>query len=270
MASWKGSGQSNQQIWVEYAMTHSLSNSWTLNHPLRYSTLLGELPWKAVTYLPSFSWSATERLDFVGGLTFAHVWQTAKVNTLEIRPMLGTRLALTPNSRIRSSILLRLEQRNIRNLVTMNWNSSYRMRLKIEGVVPINGRTMSKDKLWYAIMDAEWFVADVHLRERFSNLFRVNSALGYRINYNFRVECFYAYQQSKNQLGDVTFNHDNVFRFRLRHFMNNHRPEVLSGEMLRHEDVWNKINKIGKIDCQESNNERDDEKWREGSSGFYN
>jgi Protein of unknown function (DUF2490) len=217
-------GQSNEQIWVDYTLTHSLANTWKMDHPFRYSSLLGDPHWGALTYLPSVSWSINQYLDLVGGVTVSRVWQTSKINTFEFRPMLGCRIHVTPNSRILTGVLLRFEQRNIKNLSTMRWSSSYRMRLKVDAMMPLNNRTMAKDKLWYGMVDVEWFVSDVDLRERFSNLFRLNSGLGYRINYNFRVECYYAYQQSRNQLGEETFDHDNIFRVRLRHFINNRKP----------------------------------------------
>lgn len=88
----------------------------------------------------------------------------------------------------------------------------------------------NKDKLWYGIADAEWFIVmDEDVDERFANRFRFRSGIGYRINYNIRLEVLYTYQESRNQYENATYTQDNIYRFRLRHFINKSNPSKALG-----------------------------------------
>jgi hypothetical protein len=128
-------------------------------------------------------------------------------------------------------VLVRFEQRNIKSKETDEWTSAYRSRFRFESQIPFNNPTMfNKDKLWYGIVDAEWFIViDEDVKERFANRFRFRSGIGYRINYNFRLEFVYTYQESRNQYDDNTYSRDNLYRVRFRHFINKSKPSKVLG-----------------------------------------
>ncbi len=223
--------QSNQQIWLEYMLTHPFANTWELEHDIRYATTLSSPQWRAFRYYPSLSWSFSENLDFLGGLAFIYAIQPDSDNTFEIREMLGFRVHITPNKRILTRLLVRGENRNLHDTETKDWSSSNRLRLRGEAIIPFNNPTMfNKDKLVYGIVDAEWFFTfDKDLNERFANRFRLRTGVGYRFNYNVRVEFIYSYQESRNQQDDANPTHDNIYRFRFRHFINKSKPSKTLG-----------------------------------------
>ena len=88
----------------------------------------------------------------------------------------------------------------------------------------------SGDKLWYAIVDGESFIVlDQDVKERFANRFRLRTGIGYRVNYSFRLEFVYTLQQSKNTIGDDFNTSDNIFRFRIKQYLNRSKPSDVIG-----------------------------------------
>jgi len=221
----------SEQLWFEYMMTHPFANTWELEHDVRYATVLAAPRWRSLRYYPSLSWSYSQHLDILGAAGINYTVQSKDDNTLEIREMLGFRIHITPNKRVLTRILVRGENRNLQNTETKDWSSSNRLRLRGEALIPINNPTMfNKDKLMYGIIDTEWFFAlDQDLNERFANRFRLRTGVGYRFNYNLRVEFIYSYQESRNQLDDSNPIQDNIFRFRFRHFINKSNPSKTLG-----------------------------------------
>ncbi len=223
--------QTNSQVWMEYMLAHPFANVWELEHAVTYSTIVDTPKWRSLDYAPTLTWSFTPNIDAMGALTISYVAQTENVNSFEIRPMLGTRIHFTPNMRILTRLLIRFENRNFQNLETKDWSSSNRMRFRVESLIPLNNSTMyNKDNLFYGIADAEWFVTmDQDLQERFSNRFRIRIGIGYRLNYTWRFEFLYTYQESKDQIESSTYSRDNLFRFRIRHFINKSHPSKTLG-----------------------------------------
>ena len=231
VASLGSYGQTNQQVWVEYMLAHPFANVWELEHAVTYSTLVGTPKWRSLDYAPTLTWSLTQHIDVMGAFTLSSVVQTEDVNTLEIRPMLGSRIHFTPNMRMLTRLLVRFENRNFQNLETKDWTSSNRMRFRVESLIQLNNPTMyNKDKLMYGIADAEWFITmDQDLQERFANRFRMRVGIGYRLTYTWRFEFLYSYQESKDQIETPTYTRDNLFRFRIRHFINKSKPSKTLG-----------------------------------------
>lgn len=212
-------------------MTHPFSNVWELEHDVRYSTTVSSTPLRSFRYYPTLSYSLTQNIDLLGGATFVYNFQEQADNTFEIREMLGFRVHITPNRRVLTRLLVRGENRNLLNTETKDWSSSNRFRVRGEALFPFNSSTMfNKDKLLYGLLDAEWFIGlDQDLNERFANRFRMRAGVGYRFNYNFRVELLYSYQESRNQQDDANPTQDNIYRFRVRHFINKSKPSKTLG-----------------------------------------
>jgi hypothetical protein len=88
----------------------------------------------------------------------------------------------------------------------------------------------SGDKLWYSILDAEAFVVmDKDAEERFANRLRIRTGVGYRINYGLRLEFVYTLQRSRNALEDDFQTTDNIFRFRIKQYLNKAKPSTVTG-----------------------------------------
>jgi hypothetical protein len=111
------------------------------------------------------------------------------------------------------------------------WDQGTRTRLRAETFIPLNKPTMfAGDKLWYTLLDAEAFlVMDQDVEERFANRIRIRTGIGYRINYGLRLEFVYTLQKSRNTLEGNFDTTDNIFRFRIKQFLNKTSPSKAAG-----------------------------------------
>ena len=224
------SQSSGEQFWVEYMLNYSFANSFNLENAFTYSMVLQQPRWRAFDYAPTLEYSLDAHLDFSLGVTLSYTNQTEDYNTFEVRPVLGSRIHITPNRRVLTRLYLRLEQRNIKNLDTDEWQETWRPRARVEGIIPINKKSYYEDKLWYGSIDAEWFFAhDDDVNERFANRFRMRIGIGYRLDYGSRFELVYMHQESKNDIEDTFYTNDSIFRFRYKHFLRKHKPSKMSG-----------------------------------------
>ncbi len=220
----------NEQLWFEYMINYPFANSFNIENAFVYSTLLNTPRWRSFDYSPTLEYSITPNIDISLGATLSYTGQTENYNTFEARPVLGTRIHITPNQRIVTRILLRMEQRNFKNLETKEWDTSVRSRARAEILVPINKKSIFEDKLWYGVVDAEWFfTVDQDVNERFSNRFRMRFGIGYRLSYSSRFEFIYMIQESKNAITESFYTSDNIFRFRYKHFLRKTKPTKMSG-----------------------------------------
>ena len=148
----------NEQLWFEYILNYSFANSYNLENAFKYSTLLNTPRWYAFEFTPTLDYSLTNNIDISLSTVLEYTAQTESVNTFEVRPVLGTRIHITPNRRILTRVFIRLEQRNIQNLDTKDWDNVWRPRFRAEMLIPINKKSFFDDKLWYGVVDAEWFL----------------------------------------------------------------------------------------------------------------
>lgn len=223
--------QASKQVWNEYMFNIPFANLYNVELAATYSTTLESPKWRAMDLQVTPEWSITQHIDLMGGLLIGNTFQNQASTTVEIREMLGTRIHFTPHKRILTRLLLRLEQRNQLNQESEEWSNSTRTRVRAETVIPLNKQSMyAGDKLLYSILDAEsFFVVDQNVQERFANRYRVRIGMGYRINYNFRIEFVYTLQESRNTLEGNFDTTDHIFRFRLKHYINKAKPSTLQG-----------------------------------------
>lgn len=220
----------NEQLWFEYMANYSFANSFNLENAFKYSTLLNSPRWYSFEFTPTLDYSITNNIDISLATVLEYTEQTESVNTFEVRPVLGTRIHITPNRRILTRALIRLEQRNIQNLDTKDWDNVWRPRFRAEMLIPINKKSYFDDNLWYGVLDAEWFLTiDDDVNERFANRFRIRMGIGYRLNYSSRFEFIYMIQESKNAIEDSFYTSDNIFRFRYRHYLRKNKQSKMSG-----------------------------------------
>ena len=110
--------QTDQQIWSEYMDNYSFANVYNLKNAVSYSTLLNSPRWRSLSYSATLERSVTQHFDVMSQVVLSYTNQIGNYNTFEIRPVIGTRIYFTPNNRIQTRLLLRLEQRNFENLDT--------------------------------------------------------------------------------------------------------------------------------------------------------
>jgi hypothetical protein len=219
----------NEQVWYEYMLNYPFANSFNLENAFVYSTLLGTPKWRAIDYSAALEWSINQNVDLIGQAVVSYTNQTESYNTLELRPIVGTRLYFTPNQRIQTRLLIRLEQRNFQNLETKEWSQVARPRIRGEVIIPINRKSIYEDKLWYAMTDIEWLYNVEDVEERFANRFRWRIGGGYRLTYTMRFEFLYMLQLSKNQIGEEFDTSDNIFRFRVKQYLRKTKPSSTGG-----------------------------------------
>ena len=221
----------SKQIWAEYMLNYPFANSFNVELAMTYSTALEQPKWRSFDLQLTPEYAISEHVDVMAGVFGGKTLQNESITSSEIREMIGARFHFTPHRRILTRLLLRLEQRNMLEDGVESWEHSTRSRLRAETLTPLNKKTMFEgDKLLYLIFDAETFIVlDQDVEERFANRFRLRSGLGYRINYNFRVEFVYTLQESKNTIEGDFYTSDHIFRFRLKHYLNAGRQSKVGG-----------------------------------------
>lgn len=221
----------NSQLWAEYMLNYPFANSWNVELAGTYSTLLESPRWQALDIQLTPEFALSPHVDLQGAVLYNRTNQYQALSSTELRLMLGTRIHLTPFSRVLTRVLLRMEQRNMYYQETDSHEQSLRGRIRFETVTPLNRKTMfDGDKLWYAIADVEAFVVmDQQVNERFANRFRLRVGPGYRLNYTWRFEFLYTYQLSRNTIAGDVDSDDNLFRFRVKHFLHKSKPAQVQG-----------------------------------------
>jgi hypothetical protein len=219
----------SEQAWFEYRLNYPFAKKFNLENAFAFRTLIDKPRWWSLIYAPTLEYSLSPRIDIMAATTFSYTLQSEDYNTFEIRPMLGTKIHLTPKQRILLRLYFRFELRNLKNLETKDWQTTFRPRSRVELLVPFNKRSMSADNLWYGLTDAEWFFTTDDVDERFANRFRFRGGLGYRLNYGSRFEFIYTLQKSKNSIEDDFYTADHIFRFRYKHYLRKHKPTASTG-----------------------------------------
>lgn len=220
---------SDTQIWTEYMLNYSFANSFNLENAFVYSTNFNAPRWRSLDYTPTLDYSLLNWLDLSTAVTIAYTAQTENYNTLEIRPVVGTRIHITPNSRVLTRIYIRMEQRNFKNLETKEWDLAYRPRIRFESIIPLNRKSYYEDKLWYGVADFELMYASDDVKERFANRYRIRAGIGYRLNSSSRFEILYMNQRSRNGIDENFSTVDNIVRVRYRQYIRKHKKEQMTG-----------------------------------------
>jgi Protein of unknown function (DUF2490) len=221
--------QTSTQTWYEYMLNYSFANSFNLENAFTYSTVIGQPKWRSLEYNGTLEYSISPHFDLLGAGLISYTAQTETYNTLELRPMVGTRIFFTPTKRIQARLLLRLEDRNIQHLDTKEWENSIRPRVRAEMIIPISQDSYFKDNLWYGITDVEAMFTSDDVKERFANRFRFRIGVGYRLNYSLRFELMYMNQESRDGLDESLTSTENVIRFRFKHFLRKSKPSKATG-----------------------------------------
>lgn len=213
--------QINQQIWTEYKINLPLK-VWSFELTTSYRTVVEESPWKSFTIFATSDYARSKVIDLTGGVFLSKTYESQSVTTAEVREMLGTRIRITRNTRILTNLLIRFEQRNQFQEETDSWQHSTRTRLLAEMTTPINKKSMhTGNNLWYGLLNLEsFFVMDNDVKERFANRLRLQAGIGYRLSERFPFEFIYAIQKSKNTVGDGFYGTGNIYRFRVKQYIN--------------------------------------------------
>jgi hypothetical protein len=209
------------QSWVDFNLHVPLPKHILLNNQFAYRTNDSKVnKWRSFAITSIAQMPINSHLDVQGGLLISQIQQKESYNTTELRFEVGARYHFTPQKRIQLRSFLRLEQRNLYHQETSSWGSSIRTRLRLECMVPINGKTMLKNDLWYGLTDAEFFwPMDRELKETFANQRRFRLGLGYRYTNNWRFEFIYSNLYTRNIIDAGFIESSNVLRLRVRYYI---------------------------------------------------
>jgi hypothetical protein len=210
---------SNTQGWIETMATTQCTDRLAIENGITYSTLYAQPKWRAFDYSLSIERNFKDRIDLIGQGILSYTVQNDNYNTLELRPVIGLRWYIIKSNahRFHLRALIRIENRNIKNLTDKTWENSIRPRLRFEMIVPLNKKRLNEKNVWYGMVDFEILSYSNNITERFANKNRSRFGLGYRFNDCWRIEGIVMFQQSRNNIGESFEQSDVIFRFRIRY-----------------------------------------------------
>jgi hypothetical protein len=214
-------GASDGQIWFDSELnyTHKLRHLFQTELSVQ-SLIFGEGDnWNSFNITPAYEYNFSSYFDVVSAVPLSYTIQDREMSTFEVRTMIGARVYFTPYRRYQLRLLSRWEYRWTYDNNMNNWDTGNRFRFRGEFLYPLNKPSYYSDNMYYVISDAEVFLnAGSDIPERFANRARFRLGLGYRMNYNLRMEALYVYQTSRNTIDDDFNVRSNIFRFRLKYY----------------------------------------------------
>jgi hypothetical protein len=220
----------SNQIWADFIVTQPWNEHWQFGLDMQGQAELDRENWWSLRATPKAEHFVTDWLDFIGEALVAYTLQQPDLRSLELSPRIGFRLHLfnevldyirperIPLTRLDLYNLTRLEYRAF-------WYSddtsaqSWRLRSRLGGKVAINHRRLSEARTLYGILDVEVFIPlGDDIPETFANKYRIRVGFGYRVNYKWRFETLYVFDDSRNTLQDDFTQTSNVLDFRVKRY----------------------------------------------------
>lgn len=211
----------NTQLWTDGTFGTVFASMYRAELELGHRTVLaGEPQWQSLRVVPRVEVSPTAHWSFLSGAFFVDTDAEDNSSNVEWRAQLGAKYNFTPFQRIQSRLNLRYEHRWITLKGGQPTQSSTRIRIRAEGVVPLDTRNYRSDTMWYALADVEAFIIpDPEVDARFVNQVRVRAGLGRKFSYNWRAEVIYTMQHSRKSLTDEDLSYNNVIRLRVKYYL---------------------------------------------------
>jgi hypothetical protein len=209
----------DNQVWIDYDSYRIPREDIQFMGDAGFRFLVGG-GWEKYIVRPSIQKSINEWLNLFGGLGFFFTAQEGLSNTLEIRPWIGARVYWYWDtlSKIRFSNYFRIEDRFVINTQSSGTDNSVRFRNKIDARIPISDHYFS-DKILYLMLSFEFFLDAGEIDELYADNIRLGGGLGYKFNYNWRIEFyFYAFRSQDTATSGFTTT-DQVWRLTLKHYI---------------------------------------------------
>lgn len=213
--------QNNGQLWVDGIIGRNFASEFMFETEFSYQRLLsgGADGWYSLNATPSVERSMTPHWDLLVGFPLSYTIQNDTSRSSEMRLQFGSRFLFTPFKRVQTRLLIRWEERYVRDEETMEVDNTNRLRLRAEIAVPLDAPRWNADTMWYALTDVEVFFTSSDVQERFANRMRNRIGIGRKFSYNWRLEFLYTLQRSRNALDDSEPSNDHIFRLRLKYYM---------------------------------------------------
>lgn len=214
--------QTGTQFWAEWQLSYPFANRYLVENTFTYQTLLkGGEKWSSISLSPTFEMALTPRFELTSEIPLGITHQTNSQSSFEVSPIAGIRYYLSQGKRFDVRFLARVQSRNVHHIESDVWEHKGRLRLKGELWISLNGPNLFTDKLLYALVDYEEFiVVDEQVNERFANLRRLRTGVGYRFTYTHRIDLIYTLQSSRDEIYDDFHRIDNVIQVKYKLFLN--------------------------------------------------
>ncbi|HQU99670.1 MAG: DUF2490 domain-containing protein [Bacteroidia bacterium] len=223
--------QSSEQVWLEYMLNIPIKTKYNIEFASTYATEIETPKWHSLDFQITPEVALNKHVDFMAAILGSHTYQAKSVTTKEIREMIGVRLHIAPDKRVKTRLLTRLEHRNLYSDESEIWETNMRLRIRAETITPlVLDKVYTSNNQCYMIADLEQFISLNHeVHERFANRLRARLGIGYLIHYGLRLELVYTLQLSKNNFEDGYNSTENIFRFRLKQYLNKNKPSKAQG-----------------------------------------
>ena len=209
------------QLWLDYDLNHPLKGPFLLELETSYQTLLSkEGKWRSISVTPTVEYTVSKIAELVFEVPFAYTFQTDTVNTIEWKTSVGTGFHLRGDRMIEPRVTLKWESRFFKEQDDNAYEKANRLRVKGDTRIRLRGRSHNNEKVWYARFEGEiFFVMDRDVSERYANRARFSLGVEYRLNYYYRFEGIYMFQESRNKLEhEGAVSQDNIIRLRFKHY----------------------------------------------------
>jgi hypothetical protein len=203
--------QTSTQLWGSLILGYAKSERVYLEVEIQpKKQISGGETWRNLYATWLIAYYPNKWFDLTGELLTDYTNQNPDLDSFELTPRAGIRLHLVeqvnkerahrgklrpermPADRFHLATWLRLEQRHIFYSGDLESSHELRFRVRPEFKVAINNKSLGDDNTLYFSTDVEIYVPITDdVPERFVNSVRFRAGLGYRINYDWRVELLY-------------------------------------------------------------------------------
>jgi hypothetical protein len=225
--------QTTTQLWG------NLTINWVQNERLVYEldfepkVLLdapeGEPDWRNLDVTPNFEYAPNDWVDIVADTTIGRTKQSDDLDSTELTPRLGVRFHLfsrvlrfhprekAPRRRIVVRELVRVESRHLfYSGGDVESESTFRVRNRLELLLPLNKDRITDDGARYWLADWEWFVPLDDPQERFANRQRIRTGIGFRRSFTWRFELLYIWTRSRDTIENRFSTTENIVDVRVK------------------------------------------------------
>ena len=196
------------QTWYSFSLNKNFATNFMFyTNPEYYEMVKGEDEWGEVAWTTGVEYYPNNTFDVYFDIFSAYTQQSSGVNTLEIRPRIGTRWhIIKPEHKVPIFIQGLYEFRNQHDIDSSKWSTSHRFRVRPEIKISLNRSNILLEKNIILRVYGELFMnMDEAIEERFWNSHQIGIGFYYRHNGRRRYELRYIQQKSKNSLDEERY-----------------------------------------------------------------
>jgi len=207
------------QLWLDYYFFYLPREGVQVTGDVGYRNRFSAREWNQFIARGSVLYRYKSWLSLFGGFGFFFTDLKEITNTLEIRPWIGAMFILNADlfSQTRFTNLTRIEDRFVINTQESGTSNDIRLRNRTDVRIPINNY-LFVDNTVYLRFEIEVFTNTKNITEQLADKLRVAAGIGYKFNYEWRIEIDFYVQRLKNTTEAGFSITDNIWRFGLRHY----------------------------------------------------